>query len=130
MQRPTSLTIIGWLLILFGAFGLISQLTMQNNPAVQQMLAESPLPPSAHLALGVIGGLVGIVSGFGILKGLNWSRYLYVGWGVIGLLISFLTMPFTSFLLLGLVMLGVFAFFLFRPAANAWFTRETAPAAE
>ena len=130
MQRPTSLTIIGWLLIVFGAFGLISQLTMQNNPAVQQMLAESPLPASAHLALGIIGGLVGLASGYGVLKGLNWSRYLYVGWGVIGMLISFLAVAFTSIMIISLIVFGVFAFFLFRPAANAWFTGEAAPAAE
>ena len=130
MNRPTSLTIIGWLLIVMGIFGLISQLTMQDNPAVQQVLAESPLPASVHMILGIIGAIVGLVSGYGVLKDMNWSRYLYMGWSVVGLIIGLLTMPFTSIMLLSLVFLGVFAFFLFRPAANDWFNGQAVTAGE
>lgn len=130
MQRPTSLTIIGWFLIVMAAFGLVSQLTMQDNPVTQQVLAESPLPASVHMALGIIGALVSGVSGYGVLKGFNWSRYLYVGWSAIGLLIGLLTTPFTSILLLSLLFLGVFAFFLFRSTANEWFARQGAAVSE
>lgn len=126
MQRPTSLTIIGWLLIIIAAFGLISQLTMQGNPVAQQLLAESPMPAWFHLALGIVGAVVSATCGYGVLKGLNWSRYLYVGWSLIGLLIGYLTVPFTSIMLLSLLFLAVFAFFLFRPAANGWFTDQAA----
>lgn len=130
MNRPTSLTIIGWLLIVMGIFGLISQLTMQDNPAVQQVIAESPLPASVHMILGIIGAIVGVVSGYGVLKGMNWSRYLYVGWSAVGLVIGLLTTPFTSIMVLSLVFVGVFAFFLFRPAANDWFNGQAIKAAE
>ena len=130
MNRPTSLTIIGWLLIAMGIFGLISQLTMQDNPAVQQVLAESPLPASVHMILGIIGAIVGVVSGYGVLKGMNWSRFLYVGWSAVGLVIGLLTTPFTSIMVLSLVFVGVFAFFLFRPAANDWFNGQAIKAAE
>lgn len=129
-QRPTSLTIIGWLLIVFAAFGLIGQLTMQDNPVTQQVLAESPLPASFHMALGIIGALVSAACGYGVLKGLNWSRFLYIGWSILGLIIGLLTTPFTSILLISVVFLAVFAFFLFRPAANAWFTGGAALASE
>ena len=121
MQRPTSLTVIAWLLIVFGAFGLISQLMMGDNPVAQKMLAESPLPASVHMAMAIIGTVVSLVSGYGILKGLNWSRYLYVGWSIVGLVFGLLTTPFTSILLISVLFLAIFAFFLFRPAANAWF---------
>lgn len=130
MQRPTSLTIIGWLLIVFAAFGLISQLTMQNNPVAQQILAESPLPASVHIALGIVGALVSAASGYGILKGLNWSRFLYVGWSILGLAIALVTTPFTSILLISVVVIAIIAFFLFRSAANAWFAGDTTIAGE
>lgn len=130
MQRPTSLTVIGWLLIVFGAIGLIAQLTMGNNPVAQQMLAESPVPASVHLAMGAIGGLVSIASGYGILKGLNWSRFLYLGWSILGVVFSLATTAFTSILLIGVMVIAVVAFFLFRPAANAWFTRSAATSSE
>jgi len=35
MQRPTSLTVIAWLLIVFGVFGVISQLLMGDNAIAQ-----------------------------------------------------------------------------------------------
>jgi hypothetical protein len=130
MTRPTSLTIIGWFLIVMGVFSLISQMTMQDNPIAQQLLEQSPLPASVHMVLGYIGALVSGVSGYGVLKGFNWSRYLYVGWSLVGLLIGLLTLPMTSILLISLLMLGVFAFFLFRPAANAWFLSQVAAAGE
>ena len=111
-------------------FGLISQLTMQDNPVAQQILAESPLPASVHMILGIIGSIVGAVSGYGVLKGMNWSRFLYVGWSVVGMIIGLLTTPFTSIMVLSLVFLGVFAFFLFRPAANDWFNGQAVTASE
>jgi hypothetical protein len=129
-QRPTSLTIIGWFLIVIAAFGLISQVTMQDNPVAQQVLAQSPLPAWVHMALGVVGAVVTAACGYGVLKGLNWSRYLYVGYSLFGLAIGFLTTPFTSIWLISLLFLAVFAFFLFRPAANAWFTGDAAIAGE
>lgn len=129
-MRPTSLTIIGWLLIVMSAFSLISQFTMQDNPVAHQLLAQSPLPAAVHIALGVFGSLVAAISGYGILKGFNWSRYLYVGWSLIGQMIGFLTSPFMAIMLLSLLMVGVFAFFLFRPAANSWFLRSVAAAGE
>ena len=126
MQRPTSLTVIGWLLIVFGLFGLVGQMMGASNAAAQQMLAESPLPASVHMAMGLVGAIIGLACGYGVLKGLNWSRYLYIGWGIIALIFGLFTTPFTSILLLSVLILAVFAFFLFRPAANAWFTGGSA----
>ena len=126
MQRPTSLTVIGWLLIVFALFGLVGQMMVGSNTAAQQILAESPLPASVHMAMGFVGALIGLACGYGVLKGLNWSRYLYVGWSIVALIFGLLTMPFTSMLLLSVLILAVFIYFLFRPAANAWFTGGSA----
>ena len=125
-QRPISLSIIGWFLIVTSALSLLYMPFMLNNPIATRMYAQSPLPASAHLALGVIGGLITVACGYGILKGFNWSRFLYVGWSLIGFAISLATLPATSFILLGLAFFAVVVFFLFRPAANAWFNRSAA----
>lgn len=123
-QRPTSLTIIGWFLIVTAAFGVFGQITAQNNPIAQQLLAQSPLPAWVHLIVGIIGLVVAAACGYGVLKGLNWSRYLYVGWSLFGLVFSTLTIALTSIALLSLLFVAVIAFFLFRPAANAWFSEH------
>jgi hypothetical protein len=123
MQRPISLTLIAWLSIVVGVFGVIGQAMLPSNPMAQQMLGESPLPMSVHMAIGVISGLISIATGYGILKGLNWSRYLYVGWSALAIALAFATSPFTYVLLLSVAVLALFAFLLFRAPANAWFTQ-------
>lgn len=121
MERPTSLTVIGWLLIVFGAFGLFGTAMLPSNPMATEVLASSPLPLSAHLAIGAIGGIISLACGYGVLKGLGWSRLLYAGWCIIGVILSLYSMPFNSIMLLSWLLQAVIIFFLFRPAANAWF---------
>lgn len=125
-QRPVSLTVIGWFLIVTSGLGLLFMPFAFNNPMTTRIYAQSPLPVSAHLTIGVLGGLITLACGFGILKGFNWSRFVYIGWSLIGTAISLATLPVTSIALLGLVFLAVIAFFLFRPTANAWFNRAAA----
>ena len=120
-QRPLAMTIIGWFLVVTGLLGSIGVATMSSNPMVQRVYAQSPLPMSAHVVFGVLGVIITVACGYGVLKGLNWSRFLYVGWSLIGFAMSLATIPVTSFLLLGVLFFAVIVFFLFRPDANAWF---------
>ena len=126
-KRPLSLSIIGWLLVVTGLLGSIGVLTMSRNPTVQQIYQHSPLPMWAHVAFGTVGIVVTVAAGYGILKGVNWSRFLYVGWSLIGFVMSMITIPVTSFLILGLVFFVAIVFFLFRPEANAWFRGPAEP---
>ena len=123
-KRPLSVTIIGWLVIVTSIFSLFSVLMMGSNPQASAMLAESPLPASAHQIVGIVSTLISLISGYGILKGFNWARILYIAAGIAGLLFSLLTVPMVSVIILGVLMLAVVAFFLFRPAANDWFNRR------
>lgn len=123
-KRPLSVTIIGWVVIVTSLFSLFGVLTLGSNPQASAMLAESPLPASAHQVVGAAGALISLVSGYGILKGFNWARILYMGAAAAGLLFSLLTVPMVSVIILGVLMLAVIAFFLFRPAASDWFNRR------
>ena len=123
-KRPTSLTIIAWLLIIGAVFSVISTFTMQSNPMALKMMAGSPLPVWAHQAFAFLGAVVITACGYGVLKGLSWSRLLYIGWSGIALLFNLMTVPIISILAFGVLFLAVMAFFLFRPAANAWFARD------
>lgn len=125
-KRPLSLSIIGWFLVVSGVLGVLGLLTMTRNPAVQHIYEQSPLPIWAHIAFSLVGIIVVTACGYGVLKGLNWSRLLYVGWSLIGFAMSFATIRVTSILLLGMVLFAVIVFFLFRPSANVWFNRTAA----
>ena len=59
-----------------------------------------------------------------MLHGQNWARILYIGWIIIGIIIGLITSPFKIMLLPGIVINAIIAFFLFRPATNAYFAGE------
>jgi hypothetical protein len=121
--RPTSVTVIAWIIIISALFSLYGITTMTRNPIAAQMLAQSPLPLSVHVGFAVVGSAVTLVAGYGVLKGYPWSRWLYIGWGVLSLVFSLITVPVISVIVVTLLFLIVMAFFLFRPAANNWFNR-------
>lgn len=120
-NRPTSLTVIGWLLIVFGVWGVVAPFIMQGNPSYDAALEMSGQSAQTVMIMNVVGGIVSAVSGWGILKGLNWSRLLYIGYSVLGILYALATSPFTTMILVGLIFPAILAFFLFRPAADRWF---------
>jgi hypothetical protein len=121
IKRPTSVTVIAWIVIISALFAAFGVFRIDSNPVAAKLLAQSPLPASVHMAFGIFGAVVCLIAGYGMLKGYPWSRWLYVGWGLIGLLFSYFTVPIMSVLVMSLVFLGIIAFFLFRPVANAWF---------
>lgn len=126
IKRPLSVTIIAWFAIVIAVLSLISSILTHNNPLTQQLMAKSMVPISLQYGL-LYGGLsLTLVAGIGMLKGQHWARLLYVGWSTIGLIIGLATTPIKIALLPGAVLLGLAAYFLFRPAANAYFSARLA----
>lgn len=123
-KRPLSLTIIGWLLVLSGVFGLYSVLTMGSNPQAMEMMQAMGVSPTYQRIMGILGCVVSLICAYGVFKGLPWSRVLYVVWSVISLAINLAVMPMMSVIILGLIFLAIIGFFLFRPAADQWFAAK------
>ena len=121
-KRPLSLTIIAWVLIVFSLFGLFGIFTMGTNPVAVKMLEQMHVSLLFEQVWGVIGVIINLICAYGILKGLPWSRVLYVVWGVIGLVVGFYISPMKSAVVLSLVFLIVISAFLFTNAANDWFS--------
>ena len=121
-KRPLSLTIIAWVLIIFALLGLYGVFTMGSNPLMMKMIEQMHISLAVEQAWGVLGAIVNIVCAYGILKGMPWSRVLYVVWGVIGLVVGLYISPMKMVLVLSLVFLVVIAAFLFGNKANDWFS--------
>lgn len=126
MKRPTSLGIIGWFIIVTSAISLVETPLSLRNPVAFEMISRALLPVWATLAVAFVSALLNIVAGIGVLKGHSWSRTLYVAVAVIGLVVSVISTPFKALLIPGVVILALFSFFLFRPAATAYFHRANA----
>jgi hypothetical protein len=120
-ERPLSITIIAWLLIVLGAISLFFSLMSMNNPEVTELMSKNSLPVSAQYGILYLEVLINLTAGVAMLKGRNWGRFLYVGWGLVGFLIAAIATPEKLRLLPGLVFFAVIVFFLFRPIANEYF---------
>ena len=120
-KRPLSLTIIGWLLVVFTLPGIYSVVTMGSNPVAMKMLEQMHISLAYEQAWSVLGAVVNLACAYGILKGLPWSRVLFVVWGVIGLVVGFYISPIKYVLVFSLIFLVVIAAFLWTNAANDWF---------
>ena len=123
--RPTSVTVVAWLLIVANVFVLFCEVLWLNDPQMRALMANRSLLPVPVSYFMTFGGLsLMIASGIGMLRGHNWARFLYVIWYVISFLISVITVT-TSMITLrmipGYVVFLCFVFFLFRPKANQFF---------
>ena len=120
-KRPTSITVIAWILIIMGGISLISSAVMINNPMARDLMRKSPIPIPFQYAMSFVGILIMIISGIAILKGQNWARFLYVVWSLFGFVIGIATSPMKAAMIPGLIVFLIAAFFLFRPKANEFF---------
>lgn len=108
-KRPLSVTLIGWLFVGAGAFGLAYHLT--------EFKALQPFPYDVLWVCVV--RVVAIVCGVFMLRGRNWARWLALTWTAYHVILS----SFHSFhqsLAHGLL-LAVFAYFLCRQQASDYF---------
>jgi hypothetical protein len=126
MKRPTSVSVVAWILIVMSGISLITSTASLNNPMAKELMAKSPLPIPLQYTMLYMGLLITIVSGIAILKGQNWARFLYVVWGAIGSVIGILTSPIKAAMIPGLVIFAVITFFLFSPKANEYFSPKVA----
>jgi hypothetical protein len=126
-KRPKSVTVISWILIVLGGISLISTTAMFNNPTALDLLSKSPLPISVQYVISYLSVLIIIVAGIVMLKGQNWGRLLYVVGNIIGFVIGVTTSPMKAAMIPGFIIFLIVAFFLFRPKANEYFSKQKAP---
>jgi len=122
-RRPTSVTVIGWLLIVGGIASVARIPFYLNNSVLTEALARSPLPASLFHFLFVVYPPLQITCGIGMLKARNWARYLYV---VLGAAVIILLMTIVP-PLLGLIPAAGYAlvlFLLFRPKVGGYFSER------
>ena len=113
-NRPRSITIIGWLFVVFGSITLLSGVLPFGDVTFAQRVAELQSHWYVHLSR-----VLGIVAGAFMLKGYNWARWLLVAWmafhivvGALNGLVHFLT---------HVVIFSVILFFIFRRPASTYF---------
>ena len=108
-KRPHSVTIIGWLFVGVGTIGLAYH--------ASDFKAQRPL--EYELVWVCLVRLLAILSGAFMLRGSNWERWLLLVWLAYHIILS--AFHSLSELAFHSLLLGVIAYFLFRPQATAYF---------
>lgn len=125
-RRPTSITVIAWILIVTAAIALFTSTFIFLGPAdptLKDLMNENPIPIPIQIIMSYVGLFVQIWTALAMLKGRNWGRQVFVIWGILGVLIGLATSPMKTALIPGLVFFVVAVDFLFfRRAANQYFS--------
>jgi hypothetical protein len=124
MKRPTSITVIVWILIVTSGISVITSTVNLNNRMVEELMGKSLLPIPLQYSMLYVGLLITIVAGIAMLKGQNWARFLYVAWTALGFVIGIVTSPVKAAMIPGLVVFAIITVFLFRPKANEYFSHK------
>lgn len=125
-ERPLSVTIVGWVLIVFAILGVIAVAMSIGDARMEADMAASGVPPTSMYIVNLLGTAITLACGIGVLKGMNWARWLYVAWGTLSALAALAITPSPTLALISLAIVALIAFFLFRKPADAWFRRTPA----
>ncbi|WP_417760349.1 hypothetical protein [Shewanella sp.] len=123
-ERPTSVTIIGWYLVVVSLLSLMTGMLTLNNPIAQQMMQSNALPVAFQYLFSATALFVLVINGFLLLKGNNVGRWLYIGWHLFSFALSMFNLSSKAVLIPGLIIFLLITFLLFRPNANAYFAKQ------
>ena len=127
--RPTSVTVIAWLLIVFGLLGVLGSFALvvnPSNPLLLDLLGESKLSLLETMMMGWIAALARLACGLGLFYRQNGARYLLVAYGFAAIAYGAYASGNLLTTILGGLIFTVLAIFLFLPKANTWFAEKSA----
>lgn len=132
--RPSSVTIIGWLLIAIGAVSILSiplSLRQKNDPEMRRVMEQMPSMREAFkktmeadatttVGAGLLAGLNEMI-GYYLLRGANWARYGYFVLFAVSISTSFALGVPMIFVLPSFIFPAIVAACLFNKSASAFF---------
>ena len=125
--RPTSVSVIAWLLIVFGVLGLLGSLALMansSNPLLLNLFGAAHLSLLETIVVGWIATLARLACGVGLLYRQNGARYLLVAYGIAAVAYGGYTSGNALTVIPGAVIFAAVVTFLFLPKSNAWFAKK------
>ena len=74
MKRPVTVSVLGWVAVVWGGLGLFTPLFALNEAAWAKMEAQSSLSVQIQLTWAFLGAMVVLTNGVFLLRGRNWAR--------------------------------------------------------
>lgn len=128
-KRPTSITVVSIILIIFGVVALLGVLAwyaLKDTPEMQAATAKVPTN-TLDFIIGATGSLLMIACAIGFLLRQGWMRFLLLVWVVWIFVYGYARghlhiVPVVR----DVVIYGLTFYFLFTPKARAWFAAKPA----
>ena len=120
-QRPRFLSFLGWLLLAGNLVAIVVILVIWNHPGFNILLAEGSMPAWWYKGQGLALSAAMAAAGYGILKGLDWSRYLYIGVHAASMMFDYVIDEHLPDRPVALLFISATSTCLFLPASNRWF---------
>jgi len=120
-KRPLSLTVVSWIFIILGAIGLLTLLFGHGQVRSVYLDRTGENIPFIMVILSWINAIVFLISGIFMQLRMNWARYLFILWGAIAIIISFIMVQPWTLVIPSLIIYLIFAYFLLVKSASAYF---------
>jgi hypothetical protein len=131
-RRPTSVAVIGWVITVWSGLYLLNLIGRSAlDPTFRRLFTDGNMFVSIIMGLwGTANGVIGLVSGMAILRGINWGRLLYLLYTPVSITIfiaSFARFGFFKsvyFVLISIIMIAFYIICLVcltRSAASKFF---------
>jgi len=121
---PKLLLIVSWGYILFGLISMVDLIFVKHFDLNNEMLSKFTFPPIFTVAFIICSILVNILCGIAFLKGFQWSRILYVFFGVLGHLISYLDTHSVASVLTSFILFILVSVYIYSPGSNQYFNEK------
>ncbi len=120
-NRPTSITVIGWVLIVLGVLSIAGEFARSIGLRSSQIMAHSQMPIPIQVALSLTGGLVNLMCGYSLLRAKNWARYVCVCWAAFQIVLGWVTSPIKLPMIPSIFLFLLATYILFRPRYRTFF---------
>lgn len=131
MNRPTTVTVVAWVIIAMAIQAVITSLTSFAQAALANVI-DGPVPISTAVEIGSLFQVAIAVFAAFMLRGASWARIAFV---VLSVFIILAMIPATlrhsaliGVFFIYILKLAVFCYFLFGRDASAYFHPESKPA--
>ena len=128
MTRPTSITVIAWIIIAFAMESLIGLTSGLIAPLLNEVAAKYSISSTRAFWLAAGAAVLHIVLAVFMLRGAGWARVVYICITALALVGFTSHPPRTPIIISSVAKFVVFTFFLCRREANTYFsTSATLP---
>ena len=122
VKRPKRVSFIALLLICVALLSSADTFVDLFNPGFFSRFGELSTFAKSRYFIGILGFIIMIVAAFNMLKGRDWSRWLYIVWITGSSIFTLVSLGLNMTVLYGLGLHIVFIVALLTPKSNQYFT--------